>query len=39
VPHAHLVAMLAQNGIVTLYTHDRDFRMFSLLDVRDPLVE
>jgi toxin-antitoxin system PIN domain toxin len=38
VPDAHLAALLAQHGIVTLYTHDRDFRRFNFLDVRDPLV-
>jgi uncharacterized protein len=37
VPDAHLAAVLLQNGIATLYTHDRDFRKFSFLDVRDPL--
>ena len=38
VPDAHLAAVLVQNGVVTLYTHDRDFRKFSFLDVRDPLL-
>jgi uncharacterized protein len=38
VPDAHLAAVLSQHGIVTLYTHDRDFRKFDFLDVRDPLV-
>jgi uncharacterized protein len=37
VPDAHLAAVLSQHGIVTLYTHDRDFRKFDFLDVRDPL--
>jgi len=37
VPDAHLAAILRQNGIATLYTHDRDFRKFTFLDVRDPL--
>lgn len=37
VPDAHLAAVLSQHGVVTLYTHDRDFRKFSFLDVRDPL--
>jgi uncharacterized protein len=36
VPDAHLVAILLQHGIRTLYTHDRDFRKFESLDVRDP---
>lgn len=39
VPDAHLVAVLQQNGIGTVYTHDRDFRKFACLDVRDPLAE
>jgi hypothetical protein len=37
VPDAHLAALLSQHGVVTLYTHDRDFRKFAFLDVRDPL--
>jgi toxin-antitoxin system PIN domain toxin len=37
VPDAHLAAVLRQNGISTLYTHDRDFRKFAFLDVRDPV--
>ncbi len=37
VPDAHLAALLSQHGIVTLYTHDRDFRKFELLEVRDPI--
>ncbi len=37
VPDAHLAALLRQHGVVTIYTHDRDFRKFSFLDVRDPL--
>jgi uncharacterized protein len=38
VPDAHLAAVLSQHGVVTLYTHDKDFRKFSFLQVRDPLV-
>jgi uncharacterized protein len=37
VPDAHLATVLAQHGVVTLHTHDRDFRKFSFLDTRDPL--
>jgi len=37
VPDAHLATVLRQSGITTLYTHDRDFRKFAFLDVRDPL--
>ena len=31
VPDAHLAALLSQHGVVTLYTHDRDFRKLSFL--------
>jgi toxin-antitoxin system PIN domain toxin len=37
VPDAHLAAVLRNHGIATLYTHDRDFRKYAFLDVRDPL--
>ena len=37
VPDAHLAALLSQHGVVTIYTHDRDFGKFSFLDVRDPV--
>ena len=37
VPDAHLAALLSQHGVVTIHTHDRDFRKFSFLDVRDPV--
>lgn len=37
VPDAHLAAILRQNGVATLYTHERDFRRFTFLDARDPL--
>jgi predicted nucleic acid-binding protein len=36
VPHAHLATVLRQSGIAKLYTHDREFRKFAFLDVRDP---
>jgi toxin-antitoxin system PIN domain toxin len=36
VPDAHVAAILFQHGVRTLYTNDRDFRKFELLDVRDP---
>jgi uncharacterized protein len=38
VPDAHLVALLKQHGVKTLYTRDRDFRKFAFLDVRDPFI-
>lgn len=37
VPDAHLAAVLRVHGVTTLFTHDRDFRKFSFLDVRDPV--
>ena len=36
VPDAQIAAILFQNGVRTLYSHDRDFRKFETLDVRDP---
>lgn len=38
VPDAHLAALLRGHGVTTLYTHDRDFRKFEFLTIRDPLV-
>lgn len=38
VTDAHLAALLSQHGVVKLYTHDKDFRKFSFLDVHDPLL-
>lgn len=37
VPDAHLAALLRQHKVTTLYTHDRDFRKFDFLKLRDPL--
>jgi hypothetical protein len=36
VPDAHLVALMIQNGIRTIWTHDRDYRKFTGIEVRDP---
>ncbi|HLA14363.1 MAG TPA: TA system VapC family ribonuclease toxin [Gemmatimonadaceae bacterium] len=36
VSDAHLVALMRQNGISTLWSHDRDFRKFEGVRVRDP---
>jgi toxin-antitoxin system PIN domain toxin len=36
VPDAHLVALMIENGVRTIWTHDRDFRRFSGIDVADP---
>ena len=37
VPDAHLAVLLRLHGVRRLYTHDRDFRRFDFIDVRDPL--
>jgi toxin-antitoxin system PIN domain toxin len=36
VPDAHLVALMHQHGISTIWSHDRDFRKFERITVRDP---
>jgi toxin-antitoxin system PIN domain toxin len=36
VPDAHLVALMRQHGVSTIWTHDRDFLKFSGIRVRDP---
>lgn len=36
VPDAHLVALMRENGVRTIWTNDRDFRRFDGIDVRDP---
>jgi len=36
VPDAHLAAVLRQHGVLTLWTHDRDFLKFDFLSVYDP---
>jgi uncharacterized protein len=36
VPDAHLVALMRQNGVGTLWSHDRDFRKFDKVRVQDP---
>ncbi len=38
VPDAHLAAILSQHGVRTLYTVDSDFKKFSFLSLRNPLV-
>ena len=38
VPDAQLASILLGHGVTTIYTHDRDFRKFPFLDVRDPLI-
>jgi len=39
VPDAHLVALMLQHGVTTLWSNDRDFRRFPQIDVADPLEE
>lgn len=39
VPDAHLVALMAENGVSTIWTSDRDFRKFSGINVKDPFDE
>lgn len=36
VPDAHLVALMLENGVRTLWTNDRDFRRFAAIETRDP---
>jgi hypothetical protein len=38
VPDAHLIAILKQHDVRTLYTGDTDFRKFPFLRIRNPLV-
>ena len=35
---AYLASLLRQHGVKTIYTHDKDFRKFDFLHVRDPLI-
>jgi uncharacterized protein len=36
VPDAHLVALMRQHGVSVIWTHDRDFRKFDGITVKDP---
>jgi uncharacterized protein len=36
VPDAHLVALMLDNDVRTIWTRDRDFRRFPRIEVRDP---
>jgi hypothetical protein len=36
VPDAHLVALMRQYGVRTIVSHDRDFKKFDGIEVRDP---
>lgn len=37
VPDAHLVALMVENDVRTIWTHDRDYRRFRGIEIRDPL--
>jgi len=39
VPDAHLVALMIENGVTVIWTHDRDYRRFRGITVRDPIEE
>lgn len=39
VPDAHLVALMREHGVTTIWTNDRDFRMFRGITVKDPFAE
>jgi uncharacterized protein len=36
VPDAHVVALMRENGVRTIWTHDRDYRRFEGIEVLDP---
>ncbi len=36
VPDAHLVTLMLENDVRTIWTRDRDFRRFPRIEVRDP---
>lgn len=36
VPDAHLVTLMLENGVRTIWTRDRDYRKFTGIRVRDP---
>jgi toxin-antitoxin system PIN domain toxin len=36
VPDAHLVSLMLDNGVRTIWTHDRDYRRFRGIEVVDP---
>ncbi|MGL5864435.1 MAG: TA system VapC family ribonuclease toxin [Dermatophilaceae bacterium] len=36
VPDTHLVALMREHGVREIWTHDRDFRLFDGIVVRDP---
>lgn len=36
VPDAHLVGLMREHGVSTIWSHDRDFRKFRGITVKDP---
>jgi toxin-antitoxin system PIN domain toxin len=36
VPDAQIVGLMLENGVRTIWTHDRDYRRFSAIETRDP---
>lgn len=36
VPDSHVVALMRENGVRTIWTNDRDFRRYDGIEVRDP---
>jgi toxin-antitoxin system PIN domain toxin len=36
VPDAHLVGLMLENGVRSIWTHDRDFRRFRNIEILDP---
>lgn len=39
VPDAHVVALMLEHGVTTIWTNDRDFRKFDGITVRNPFDE
>lgn len=39
VPAAHLVGLMREHGVSTIWSHDRDFRKFRGITVKDPFSE
>ena len=39
VSDAHVVALMKENGVRVIWTHDRDYRRFPGIDVRDPFAD
>ena len=39
VPDAHLVALMREHGVVTMWSNDRDFRKFDGITVKNPFDE